>query len=50
MGCVVATQEISDAFAHMEYFNTFGGNPVSMAVGLAVMDVIEKEKLQVILL
>jgi 4-aminobutyrate aminotransferase-like enzyme len=46
MGCVVATQEISDAFAHMEYFNTFGGNPVSMAVGLAVMDVIEKENLQ----
>ena len=30
----------------MEYFNTFGGNPVSCAVGLAVLDVIEKEKLQ----
>ncbi len=30
----------------MEYFNTFGGNPVSCAVGLAVLDVIEKERLQ----
>jgi len=30
----------------MEYFNTFGGNPVSCAVGLAVLDVIEQEELQ----
>ena len=27
------------------YFNTFGGNPVSMAAGMAVMDVIEREGL-----
>ena len=30
----------------MEYFNTYGGNTVSCAVALAVLDVIEKEKLQ----
>jgi 4-aminobutyrate aminotransferase-like enzyme len=30
----------------MEYFNTFGGNAVSCAVGLAVLDVIEEESLQ----
>jgi 4-aminobutyrate aminotransferase-like enzyme len=30
----------------MEYFNTFGGNPVSCAIGMAVLDVIEDEKLQ----
>ena len=28
------------------YFNTFGGNPVSCAAGLAVLDVIEQENLQ----
>lgn len=29
----------------MEYFNTFGGNPVSAAIATAVLDVIEKENL-----
>ncbi len=30
----------------MEYFNTFGGNPVSARVGLAVLDVVADERLQ----
>ena len=47
LGAVVTTPEIAESFANgMEYFNTFGGNPVSCAVGLAVLDVIEDEKLQ----
>jgi len=47
MGAVVTTPEIAASFANgMEYFNTFGGNPVSCAVGLAVLDVIRNEGLQ----
>ena len=47
LGAVVTTREIADSFANgMEYFNTFGGSPVSCAAGLAVLDVLEREKLQ----
>ena len=47
MAAVVTTPEIAAAFNNgMEYFNTFGGNPVSCAVGMAVLDVIEQEGLQ----
>ena len=47
LGAVVTTPEIAASFANgMEYFNTFGGNPVSCAIGLAVLDVIEAERLQ----
>ena len=47
MGAVVTTQKIAQAFiTGMEYFNTFAGNPVSCAMGLAVLDVIEQENLQ----
>ncbi len=47
LGVVVATREIADAFdTGMEFFSTFGGNPVSCAAGLAVLDVIEREGLQ----
>ncbi|HEV3197901.1 MAG TPA: aminotransferase class III-fold pyridoxal phosphate-dependent enzyme [Bryobacteraceae bacterium] len=47
LGAVVTTPEIAASFANgMEYFNTFGGNPVSCAVGLAVLDAIREEGLQ----
>jgi 4-aminobutyrate aminotransferase-like enzyme/Ser/Thr protein kinase RdoA (MazF antagonist) len=47
MGAVVTTRAIADAFhTGMEWFNTFGGNPVSCATGLAVLDVIESEGLR----
>ncbi|XP_038300277.1 ethanolamine-phosphate phospho-lyase isoform X5 [Canis lupus familiaris] len=48
MACVVTTKEIAEAFSSsgMEYFNTYGGNPVSSAIGLAVLNVIENEDLQ----
>ncbi|MEB2315274.1 MAG: aminotransferase class III-fold pyridoxal phosphate-dependent enzyme [Xanthomonadaceae bacterium] len=46
MGAVVTTPEVAASFVSgMEYFNTFGGNPVSCAIGLAVLDVIEEENL-----
>jgi len=47
LAAVITTPAIADAFANgMEYFNTFGGNPVSCAIGMAVLDVIENEDLQ----
>lgn len=46
LAAVVTTQAIASAFANgTEYFNSFGGNPVSMAAGVAVMDVLEQERL-----
>lgn len=46
IGGVVARSELIDAFENGSmYFNTFGGNPVSAAVGMAVLDVLEHEQL-----
>jgi 4-aminobutyrate aminotransferase-like enzyme len=47
LAAVVTTKEIAESFDNgMEYFSTFGGNPVSCAVGLAVLDVMKDEELQ----
>ncbi|MGF9763187.1 aminotransferase class III-fold pyridoxal phosphate-dependent enzyme [Microvirga sp. 0TCS3.31] len=46
LAVVAVRRDIADAFANgMEYFNTFGGNPVSCAAGLAVLDTLEQENL-----
>lgn len=47
LGAVACRPEIAEAFANgMEYFNTFGGNPVSCAIGREVLRVAEEEGLQ----
>ncbi len=47
IGAVVTTSEIADAFDNgMEFFSSFGGNPVSMEAAKAVLEVIEEEGLQ----
>jgi 4-aminobutyrate aminotransferase-like enzyme len=47
LAAVVTTPEIAASFNNgMEYFNTFGGNPVSAAIGQAVLEVVYDQKLQ----
>ena len=47
LAAVVTTEAIAASFDNgMEFFSTFGGNPVACAAGLAVLDVMEEERLQ----
>jgi 4-aminobutyrate aminotransferase-like enzyme/Ser/Thr protein kinase RdoA (MazF antagonist) len=47
LAAVITTEEIAASFANgMEFFSTFGGNPVACAAGLAVLDVLQSENLQ----
>jgi 4-aminobutyrate aminotransferase-like enzyme len=47
IGAVVTTREIAESFANgMEFFSTFGGNPVSCAIGREVLSVVDDERLQ----
>jgi len=47
LAAVITTPEIAASFDNgMEFFSTFGGNPVACAAGLAVLDVLEEEQLQ----
>jgi alanine-glyoxylate transaminase/(R)-3-amino-2-methylpropionate-pyruvate transaminase len=46
LGAVITTPKIAQTLANRLHFNTFGGNPVVCAQGSAVLDVIEREKLQ----
>jgi len=47
LAATVTRRELIDEFSsRSHYFNTFGGNPVSCAAGLAVLDVLEQENLQ----
>ncbi len=47
IGAVITTRAIAGSFANgMEFFSTFGGNNVSCAIGLKVLEVVQEEKLQ----
>ena len=47
IGAVITTRAIAESFANgMEFFSTFGGNNVSCAIGLKVLEVVQEENLQ----
>src|ERR1700730_15649495 len=47
LAAVITSREIARSFDNgMEFFSTFGGNPVACAAGLAVLNAVEEENLQ----
>ena len=46
LAAVTTRREIAESLTSRIHFNTFGGNPVSLAAGLAVLDVIDRDGLQ----
>jgi len=46
LAAVTTRREIAEALTQRTHFNTFGGNPVAMAAGLAVLDILEQDGLQ----
>jgi alanine-glyoxylate transaminase/(R)-3-amino-2-methylpropionate-pyruvate transaminase len=46
LAAVTTRREIAAALTQRIHFNTFGGNPISMAGGLAVLDIIDEDGLQ----
>ena len=47
IGAVITTRAIAASFDNgMEFFSTFGGNNVSCAIGLRVLEAVQEEKLQ----
>jgi alanine-glyoxylate transaminase/(R)-3-amino-2-methylpropionate-pyruvate transaminase len=46
LAAVTTRMDIAKSLTQRLHFNTFGGNPVSMAAGLAVLDIIDEENIQ----
>jgi alanine-glyoxylate transaminase/(R)-3-amino-2-methylpropionate-pyruvate transaminase len=46
LAAVVTTPQIANALASRIHFNTFGGNPVSCAAGMAVLEIIDRDNIQ----
>jgi alanine-glyoxylate transaminase / (R)-3-amino-2-methylpropionate-pyruvate transaminase len=46
LAAVTTRREIAETLAQRIHFNTYGGNPVSMAAGLGVLEAIEEDGLQ----
>jgi alanine-glyoxylate transaminase/(R)-3-amino-2-methylpropionate-pyruvate transaminase len=46
LACCVTRSEIAQSMTSRLHFNTYGGNPVSMAAGLATLEVMQEENLQ----